>query len=108
MSLLSSSDTEGFYSEASDLICQRYGKRFTYDVKLKQMGRKAEEAAQVFIEMTGIPMTWEEYLDERETILHQLFPRSKIMPGTSCVVCWSESHETTTTPTTHNDKLCRC
>ena len=45
------------------------------------MGKIAADAAAVFVQLTQVPMTPEEYLRERETGLELLFPTAKLMPG---------------------------
>ena len=42
-------DTESMYTKMLTTIAARYGKTFTMDVKVKQMGRVHRESAQVFI-----------------------------------------------------------
>ena len=48
------------------------------------MGRKAIEAARVFVEETGISnsLTAEDFITEREDMLRSMFPTSDLMPGT--------------------------
>ena len=48
-SLYTLSDTERCYSESIDEICQTYGKTFTWEVKVKQMGQKEAVSAQIAI-----------------------------------------------------------
>lgn len=47
------------------------------------MGKKAIEAARVFVEETGISdsLSAEDFLVERESMLQSLFPTSELMPG---------------------------
>lgn len=47
------------------------------------MGKKAIEAARVFVEETGISdsLTAEDFLIEREAMLQDMFPTSELMPG---------------------------
>lgn len=47
------------------------------------MGKKAIEAARVFVEESGISdsLSAEDFLVEREDMLRSLFPDSKLMPG---------------------------
>lgn len=47
------------------------------------MGKKAIEAARVFVEESGIgdSLTAEDFLIEREAMLQNLFPTSELMPG---------------------------
>ena len=42
-------DTEDIYTKIFSIIAGRYGKQFTWDLKVKMMGKKHEEAAHVFI-----------------------------------------------------------
>lgn len=48
------------------------------------MGRKAIEAARIFVEETGISdsLSPEDFLVEREAMLRSMFPTSELMPGT--------------------------
>lgn len=66
------------------MILARYNKTFDWSLKAKMMGKKALEAARVFVEETGISgsLTAEEFLEEREEMLQNLFPTSELMPGT--------------------------
>lgn len=47
------------------------------------MGKKAIEAARVFVEESGISdsLSAEDFLIEREAMLQSLFPTSELMPG---------------------------
>ena len=42
-------DTETLYTEIMQSICGKYGKQFSWDVKVKQMGKKMHEAAEILI-----------------------------------------------------------
>jgi len=74
-------DTEPFYTRASQVIADRYGKIFDWSVKSRMIGKRAAESARVFVEGLGLPMTPEEYLVERQSILDELFPLAEPMPG---------------------------
>ncbi|KAJ0917856.1 putative glycerol-1-phosphatase [Helianthus annuus] len=52
------------------------------------MGKKAIEAAHVFVEETGISdsLSAENFLVERESMLQEMFPTSEVMPGASRLV----------------------
>lgn len=77
------SDTEKFYTEVQEIILARYNKTFDWSLKAKMMGKKAIEAARVFVEESGISdsLSAEEFLLEREDMLKTLFPTSELMPG---------------------------
>ena len=76
-------DTEKFYTEVQEAILARFNKTFDWSLKAKMMGRKAIEAARIFVEETGISdsLTAEQFLVEREAMLQSLFPTSELMPG---------------------------
>jgi len=78
------SDTEKFYTEVQEIILSRYNKTFDWSLKEKMMGKKAIEAARVFVEETGISdsLTAEDFLVEREEMLQKMLPTSDLMPGT--------------------------
>lgn len=81
--LISPADTEKFYTEVQEQILARYNKTFDWSLKAKMMGRKAIEAARIFVEETGISdsLSAEDFLVEREAMLQSLFPTSELMPG---------------------------
>ncbi|XP_034699129.1 (DL)-glycerol-3-phosphatase 2 [Vitis riparia] len=81
-------DTEKFYTEVQEIILARYNKTFDWSLKAKMMGKKAIEAAHVFVEETGISdsLSAEDFLVEREEMLRKLFPTSELMPGASRLV----------------------
>nr|XP_028947391.1 (DL)-glycerol-3-phosphatase 2 isoform X1 [Malus domestica] len=80
--------TEKFYTEVQEKILARYNKTFDWSLKAKMMGKKAIEAARVFVEESGISdtLTAEGFLVEREAVLQSLFPTSELMPGASRLI----------------------
>ncbi|CAH8275346.1 unnamed protein product [Arabidopsis lyrata] len=78
-------DTEKFYTEVQEKILARYNKTFDWSLKAKMMGRKAIEAARLFVDESGISdsLSAEEFIVERESMLQDLFPTSDLMPGAS-------------------------
>ncbi|KAM3287786.1 (DL)-glycerol-3-phosphatase 2 isoform X1 [Capsicum chacoense] len=81
-------DTEKFYTEVQEIILARYNKTFDWSLKAKMMGKKAIEAARVFVEETGISdsLSAEDFLVEREDMLQKMFPTSDLMPGASRLI----------------------
>lgn len=84
--LVSVADTEKFYTEVQEIILARFNKKFDWSLKAKMMGRKAIEAARIFVEESGISdsLSAEDFLVERESMLQDLFPTSELMPGRFC------------------------
>ncbi|KAL5221650.1 hypothetical protein ABZP36_026363 [Zizania latifolia] len=76
-------DTEGFYTEVQEKILARYGKVFDWSLKAKMMGKKAMESARIFVDECGLTglLTPEQFLEERESMLQELFPSCAVMPG---------------------------
>ncbi|XP_022730356.1 (DL)-glycerol-3-phosphatase 2-like isoform X3 [Durio zibethinus] len=66
-------DTEKFYTEVQEIILARFNKTFDWSLKAKMMGKKAIEAARVFVEETGISdsLSAEDFLEEREAMLQR-------------------------------------
>lgn len=81
-------DTEGLYTEGTAQVLARFGKSYPFELKLRMMGRSALESAGLLIEELDIPLSVEEYLEERARILKPLFARSKPMPGAEELVRW--------------------
>lgn len=76
-------DTERFYTVVSQQIAARYGKQFSWAIKSKQMGKKAIESCQIFVDELGLQgqLTAEQLLIDREAALDELFPTAQLMPG---------------------------
>ena len=74
-------DTERLYTEASKIVCSRYGKSFGWSLKTKMMGRRALDSARTLTEELQLPLTPEEYLQERTAVLDELFPTAQPLPG---------------------------
>ncbi|URE27250.1 haloacid dehalogenase-like hydrolase domain-containing protein 1A [Musa troglodytarum] len=81
-------DTEQFYTLAQEKILARFGKTFDWSLKAQLMGKKAIEAAQIFVRESGLDglLTPEAVLEEREGMLQDLFPTSQLLPGVKRLV----------------------
>ena len=87
--LLVGADTEGFYTEVQEKILARYGKVFDWSLKAKMMGKKATESARIFVDECGLDglLTPEQFLEERESMLQELFPSCAVVPGQGLLLC---------------------
>ncbi|KAL4185492.1 hypothetical protein AMTRI_Chr10g230940 [Amborella trichopoda] len=87
-------DTERSYTIVQERILSRYGKRFEMSLKSKLMGLKATEAAQIFVQETGLDgiLSPEEFLKEREEMLQSLFLNCELMPGVSRLISHLHTH----------------
>ncbi len=73
-------DSEALYTEATQIVCDRYGKTFTIEIKRQIMGGDARDGARTVIDALSLPLTVEDYLKAREVELNRLVPTIRSMP----------------------------
>ena len=74
-------DTESLNEKVNQEIARRYGKSFDTSVKLKIAGRTTLESAKIVIDLLNLPLSVEDYLQERNRLLYPLYPQAKPLPG---------------------------
>jgi HAD superfamily hydrolase (TIGR01509 family) len=74
-------DTEKYYTQATRVICGRYGKVFDWTLKGKMIGKRALDSAAILIKELDMPLTPVEYLEARRIVLDELFPKAEPLPG---------------------------
>jgi len=74
-------DTEPLYTESAQRICAQFGQSYNWDIKRHSMGRDARLGAKLTIETLGLPISIDEYLEQREENLADLFLGAPEMPG---------------------------
>jgi len=74
-------DTEPFYTQVHRVLAARYGKIFDWTVKSRMIGLRAEDSANVLIDMLQLPLSVPEYLEARKYMLAELFPQAEPLPG---------------------------
>lgn len=74
-------DTEIFYTEVTQEIVSRFGKTFDWSIKSRMIGLPSLDAARYLINALRLPITAEQYLEERELMLETKFPHAKPLPG---------------------------
>jgi pseudouridine-5'-monophosphatase len=79
-------DTEVFYSEVTQHIVSRYGKTYDWSIKSNMIGRPAMDSARYLVKAMDLPLSAEEYLEERERLLQELFPKAEAKPGAEQLV----------------------
>ncbi|XP_017024165.1 probable pseudouridine-5'-phosphatase isoform X1 [Drosophila kikkawai] len=74
-------DTERLYSEAMQMILDKYGKTFTFEVKEQIMGLQTKAAAEFMVQHYDLPIPWEEWAKQQQANTEKLMLHSQLMPG---------------------------
>ncbi|CAI8954811.1 MULTISPECIES: HAD-IA family hydrolase [unclassified Pseudomonas] len=74
-------DTEGIYTEVTQIIAQRYGRTFDWSIKQNIIGRGAADLARYLVQALELPISAEEFLRVREPLMQERFPLALAMPG---------------------------
>jgi beta-phosphoglucomutase-like phosphatase (HAD superfamily) len=79
-------DTETCYTVANDAVAQRYGTRFTWDLKSRIMGRSDHESATIIINELKLPLTVDQLLDQIHEEFSIALKDVQLMPGAERLV----------------------
>lgn len=74
--------TESLHEKVNQKIAQRYGKTFDRHTKIKIAGRPTLDSATILVDTLQLPLTPEEYLEERNELLYPLYKTATALPGT--------------------------
>lgn len=74
-------DSERYYTEAFNTVTQRYGKDFGWETKVKLMGTKARQGAEIVVKELQLPITPEEFLEQVDQEYPNVFTKVALMPG---------------------------
>lgn len=76
-------DSEQYYNLAIGQVCSKFGKEFSYQLKVEMMGAKPLEGAKICIDRLGLndKIKPEEFVEEYEKALGQYYTKIKLMPG---------------------------
>lgn len=80
-------DTEGIYTEVTQLIADRYGGgRFSWQFKQNTIGLGAYELASYIVHALQLPISPDEFLQLRTPLMNERFPRAGAMAGAEALV----------------------
>lgn len=79
-------NTEALYTETTQRVAGQFGKQFTWELKVRQMGKKGHEAAADIVRELELPLSVDEYLAQSAAIWEELFPHAALMPGAERLV----------------------
>lgn len=85
-------DTEGIYTEVTELIAARYGKHFDWSIKQNTIGRGARDFSGYIIDTLQLPISVDEFLEIRQPLLDERFPQCAAMPGAEALVRHLAAH----------------
>ena len=85
-------NTEDIYSLVTQQILDKYGKTFTWDLKLKMMGLPALEAAKTLATTLQVNLTAEDYLEIRNQLHMKYFGQCELLPGVAKLILHLKKH----------------
>ncbi|KAL5004031.1 hypothetical protein ScPMuIL_017487 [Solemya velum] len=85
-------DTETLYTDSTQEICDEFGKKYTWELKSKVMGKAEKEVAKIMTDVLGLPLTPEEYIRRTREVQQTIFPTAKLLPGAEKLVRHLHKH----------------
>ncbi len=79
-------DTEILYTEVTQEIVGRFGKVFDWSIKANMIGRPAADSAKYLVETLDLPITPDQYRQERESKLREKCPSCRAYPGAQTLI----------------------
>lgn len=85
-------DTEGIYSEVTQIVVERYGRTYDWSIKQHIIGRGAQDLAEYIVKALDLPITGQEFLKAREPLMAGYFSKALAMPGAEALVRHLKAH----------------
>ncbi len=79
-------DTEGVYTEVTQIIAARYGRTFDWSIKQNTIGLGAGDLSKYIVSALDLPITPEEFMEARAPLMYERFPKAGAMPGAEALV----------------------
>lgn len=85
-------NTEIIYTEVTQKIVARFGKTFDWHIKRNMIGRPALDSARYLVQALALPLSAEQYLEERNSMLRSTFAACEALPGAEKLVRHLHQH----------------
>lgn len=85
-------DTEGIYTEVTQIIAGRYGKTFGWEHKQHIIGRGSRDLASYVVEALELPISADDFLEVRKPLMAERFPTALGMAGAEALVRHLKAH----------------
>lgn len=79
-------DTEGVYTEVTQIIAERYGRTFDWSIKQNTIGLGANDLASYIVSALELPISPEQFMAERAPLMDERFPKAGAMAGAEALV----------------------
>ncbi|PSN32125.1 Pseudouridine-5'-phosphatase [Blattella germanica] len=84
--------TEEIYVELYKVICGRYGKEYTFELREKVMGTIEKDTCAIIARELNLPVTPEELLDQQHALQEEMLTQVPLMPGAERLVRHFHKH----------------
>ncbi|KOB65504.1 2-deoxyglucose-6-phosphate phosphatase [Operophtera brumata] len=81
------------YTIVFQKIVSKFGKEYTWELKMRLMGFQALETANIIVEELELPMTADEFIAESTLHMQTLFPDTEVLPGAKRLIEHLHKHK---------------
>jgi len=74
-------NTQTIYSQVSARLLEKHGKQPDWEFKMKVIGRRATDVAEMVVNHYNLPYTGDQYLELHQAETHAMFPHCDLLPG---------------------------
>lgn len=67
--------------EIFSIICSKYDKSYTLEVREKVLGTMEKDSCAILVKELDLPLTPEELLAQQRQLQREMLPKNKLMPG---------------------------
>jgi hypothetical protein len=67
--------------EIFSIICAKYSKSYTYEVREKILGTMEKDSSAILVQELNLPVTPQDVLAQQHLLQTEMLPKTKLMPG---------------------------